>query len=116
MTPEASAPIYPTPNATPLTLEATFCDKAKREILRFGDAIRQANNGDERIGRRGPRNLLELLPDTFTVEDAVRVRQQQGLMILAQGAADEGVGKKMCFTIVKLTRKRLQRNIKEMYS
>jgi len=45
----------------------------------FGDAIRQANNGDERIGRRGPRNLLELLPDTFTVEDAVRVRQQQGL-------------------------------------
>jgi len=79
MTPEASAPIYPTPNATPLTLEATFCDKAKREILRFGDAIRQANNGDERIGRRGPRNLLELLPDTFTVEDAVRVRQQQGL-------------------------------------
>ena len=36
MTPEASAPIYPTPNATPLTLEATFCDKAKREILRFG--------------------------------------------------------------------------------
>ncbi len=45
----------------------------------FGDAIRQANNGDERIGRRGPRNLLELLPDTFTIEDAVRVRQQQGL-------------------------------------
>ena len=45
----------------------------------FGDAIRQANNGDERIGRRGPRNLLELLPDTFTIEDAIRVRQQQGL-------------------------------------
>jgi hypothetical protein len=39
----------------------------------------QANNGDERIGRRGPRNLLELLPDTFTIEDAARVRQQQGL-------------------------------------
>jgi len=37
-------------------------------------------------------------------------------MILAQGAADEGVGKKMCFTVVKLTRKRLQKNIKEMYS
>jgi hypothetical protein len=45
----------------------------------FGDAIRQANSGDERIGRRGPRNLLELLPDTFTLEDAARVRQQQGL-------------------------------------
>ena len=37
-------------------------------------------------------------------------------MILAQGAADEGVGKKMCSTVVKLTRKRLQKNIKEMYS
>ena len=45
----------------------------------FGDAIRQANRGDERIGTRGPRNLLELLPDTFTIEDAARVRQQQGL-------------------------------------
>ena len=45
----------------------------------FGDAIRQANNGDERIGRRGPRNLLELLPDTFTIEEAVRARRQQGL-------------------------------------
>ena len=44
-----------------------------------GDAIRQANNGDERIGRRGPHNLLLDLPDVFSLEDARRVRRQQGL-------------------------------------
>ena len=44
----------------------------------FGEAIGKAINGeDSRIGNRGPRNLLELLPDLFTVEDAKRVRQQQ---------------------------------------
>ncbi len=47
----------------------------------FGDAIEQANNMAERTGTRGPRNLLELLPDTFTIEDAKRVRRMQGLDI-----------------------------------
>ena len=42
--------------------------------------IEKANNGDaSRIGTRGPRNLLELLPDEFTLEDAKRVRRQQGM-------------------------------------
>ena len=46
----------------------------------FGEDIEKANNGDDsRIGTRGPRSLLELLPDVFTIEDAKRVRQQQGL-------------------------------------
>jgi hypothetical protein len=46
----------------------------------FGSDIEKAVNGDgDRIGTRGPRNLLELLPDEFTIEDAKRVRQQQGL-------------------------------------
>ena len=46
----------------------------------FGADIDKAMNGDgDRIGTRGPRNLLELLPDEFTVEDAKRVRQQQGM-------------------------------------
>ena len=45
----------------------------------FGNAIEQANNAAERVGTRGPRNLLEMLPDTFTIEDAKRVRRQQGL-------------------------------------
>jgi len=46
----------------------------------FGADIKKANGSDDaRIGTRGPRNLLELLPDEFTLEDAKRVRQQQGL-------------------------------------
>jgi hypothetical protein len=46
----------------------------------FGADIERANRGDDaRIGTRGPRNLLELLPDVFTIDDAKRVRQQQGM-------------------------------------
>ena len=44
----------------------------------FGADIEAVNNSSERIGTRGPRNLLELLPDIFTIEDAKRVRQQHG--------------------------------------
>lgn len=52
----------------------------------FGEAIEQANNGSSSSGRHGPRNLLELLPDEFTMEDALRVRREQGLP--SQGAQD----------------------------
>ncbi len=45
----------------------------------FADDIARSNRETERIGTRGPRNLLELLPDEFTLDDARRVRQQQGL-------------------------------------
>lgn len=45
----------------------------------FGEDIERACYDGERIGTRGPRNLLELLPDEFSVEDAKRVRQSQGL-------------------------------------
>ncbi len=45
----------------------------------FGDAIEQVNNTASRTGTRGPRNLLELLPDTFTLEDAKRVRKLNGM-------------------------------------
>ena len=45
----------------------------------FGEDIERANYEGERVGTRGPRNLLELLPDEFTIEDAKRVRRQQGL-------------------------------------
>lgn len=41
----------------------------------FGDGIRKEMGGAQ-ITKRGPRNLLALLPDEFTFEDAVRVRQQ----------------------------------------
>ena len=52
----------------------------------FGEAIDEANNGSSSAGRRGPRNLLELLPNEFNLEDAVRVRREQGLP--RQGAQD----------------------------
>ena len=45
----------------------------------FGEDIDKANRSEERVGKRGPRNLLELLPDTFTMEDAKRVRRQEGM-------------------------------------
>ncbi len=44
----------------------------------FGEAIDRENAGSERVGTRGPRNLLELLPDVFTIDDARRMRLQQG--------------------------------------
>ena len=44
----------------------------------FGGDIEAANSLGERIANRGPRNLLELLPDEFTLDDARRVRKQQG--------------------------------------
>ena len=42
----------------------------------FGDDIEAANSGSDRIGTRGPRNLLELLPDEFTLDDAKRIRRK----------------------------------------
>ena len=46
----------------------------------FGDAIEDAMrlpaNGEKTPGRH---NLLELLPDEFTLQDAVRVRQSAGM-------------------------------------
>ena len=45
----------------------------------FGEDIEKANRENNRIGKRGPRNLLELLPHEFTIEDAKRVRREQGL-------------------------------------
>ena len=45
----------------------------------FGDAIWNAMNEDSPQKRNGPRNLLELLPDVFTYQDAVRVRQSEGM-------------------------------------
>ena len=46
----------------------------------FGEAIENANRTiDEQTGRRGPRNLLELLPNEFTVHDADLIRQANGM-------------------------------------
>ena len=49
------------------------------KMIFFGNRIEAANNTeDSRVGAHGPANLLTLLPDEFTTEDAKRVRQQQG--------------------------------------
>ena len=45
----------------------------------FGEAIEQAQMKGEGTNRKGPANLLEQLPDIFTVEDVIKVRRQQGL-------------------------------------
>ena len=45
----------------------------------FGADIEAANNDAERVNTRGPRNLLDLLPDEFTFEDAQRARASQGM-------------------------------------
>lgn len=44
----------------------------------FAEGIRSAA-GCVTTNKRGPRNLLDLLPEEFTLEEAIRVRQKQGL-------------------------------------
>ena len=44
----------------------------------FGDLIRHADD-DIIVSKRGPQNMLALLPSEFTLEDAKRIRQKQGL-------------------------------------
>jgi hypothetical protein len=46
----------------------------------FGEAIENANRqANVQTGRRGPRNLLELLPQEFTLHDADLSRQANGM-------------------------------------
>ena len=45
----------------------------------FGTAIDNANNILENGSQRGPQNLLTLLPEVFSRDDADRIRKQEGL-------------------------------------
>ena len=45
----------------------------------FGTAIDNANNIADNGQRRGPQNLLTLLPEVFSRDDADRIRKQEGL-------------------------------------
>ena len=45
----------------------------------FGDAIAKADNEGVKSSRRGPSNMLQLLPDEFTFQDAVAIRLENGL-------------------------------------
>jgi len=49
------------------------------KIQFFGEDIERANNAGEPQTHPGPRNLMELLPEVFTKDDAKRLRQQQGM-------------------------------------
>ena len=48
------------------------------KMMLFGDLIREAD-GDVQMSKRGPQSLLDFLPETFTIDDARRVRQERGL-------------------------------------
>ena len=45
----------------------------------FGEDIANADKVQDKINKTGPRNLLDLLPDEFTLQDAINVRRKQGL-------------------------------------
>jgi hypothetical protein len=45
----------------------------------FGAAIEEVEYGMTRTKKRGPQNLLDLLPDVFTREEAHQLRQRQGI-------------------------------------
>ena len=45
----------------------------------FGEAIEQMDAGNSKKGRRGPQNLLDLLPEVFTYGDAGRMRLRLGI-------------------------------------
>ena len=49
------------------------------KILFFGEAIENQECNAQEGTRKGPQNLLELLPDTFTREEAGRLRQRMGI-------------------------------------
>ena len=45
----------------------------------FGQAIEEQEYGGEKGNHRGPQNLLDLLPEVFTREEAGMLRQRQGI-------------------------------------
>ena len=49
------------------------------KIQFFGEDIANAEKIEDKPNKRGPRNLLAMLPDEFTLQDAVNVRRRQGL-------------------------------------
>ena len=45
----------------------------------FGDMIAKENNYAEKSSKRGPQNLLQLLPDVFTAQQLLAIRVEHGL-------------------------------------
>ena len=72
----------------------------------FGEAIAKADEVGEKSSMRGPQNLLQLLPDEFTLQQAQQLR-------LAHGFSIEGT-KNMLYTWTH--RKYIQRKKSDTYS
>ena len=45
----------------------------------FGEALQMLIGQEKNEGKRGPQNMLDLLPDTFTKDQAKEMRRSQGL-------------------------------------
>ena len=45
----------------------------------FGEDIANADRIENKSNKKGPQNMLELLPETFTLQDAINIRRQQGM-------------------------------------
>ena len=45
----------------------------------FGDSIKNVENAGDKSSKRGPGNLLQLLPDVFTYQQLVAIREEHGL-------------------------------------
>lgn len=52
----------------------------------FGEAIEERDNVALKVKKRGPQNLLDLLPDEFTREEAGQMRNRHGVMHGSLGA------------------------------
>ena len=46
----------------------------------FGSAIEEVENASTSVKKHGPQNLLDLLPDVFTRDEAQQMRHRQGVM------------------------------------
>ena len=45
----------------------------------FGDSIKNVENAGDKSSRRGPGNLLQLLPDVFNYQQLIAIREEHGL-------------------------------------
>jgi hypothetical protein len=46
----------------------------------FGSAIEEVENAGTSVKKHGPQNLLDLLPDIFTRDEAQQMRHRQGVV------------------------------------
>lgn len=64
-----------------MPIYGTYDEQFDKRLKPYIDNLNAARGVIEcpQVNKRGPRNLLEELPDTFTYDDVVEVRRQQNL-------------------------------------